>query len=156
MSGPKIIAMPVSGGITYSWIKWTPGVLPTSHSSNSLVRWRASWSQTCIPNYLWDSPTADHSLPEARSHFPNHDQLSSQQVEAAVFKAHIRHVSICFWTRACRTSEATHHSLPLSGSTAFLALGAPVCVCGNVPGRWQGRQQLSPGRFLHSPPTLLS
>lgn len=30
--------MPVSGGITYSWIKWTPGVLPTSHSSNSLVR----------------------------------------------------------------------------------------------------------------------
>lgn len=127
MSGPKIIPVrsTSSGGITHSWIERPPGVLPTSHCGNSFLRRRDSCSQACTPNYLWDSPTADHSLPEAGSFQTTSNSLPSRW-RAAVLKAHIRHLSTCFWTRACRTSEATHHSFPLSGGTPFLAWGAPV------------------------------
>ena len=157
MSGSKIIPMAVH------YLSWHHSFLALTSSRStadptlqqlSFTRWRASCTQAYIPTYFWDPPTADHSLPEACSHFPKHEQLSSQQVESHSFRGMCQ-IPVHVLLDVCLQDLRGHTSKPRSlwQRDSLPCLWAPVC--GKVPGGRRGRQQLSPERFLHNPPTLL-
>lgn len=131
MSGSKIIPMAVH------YLSWHHSFLALTSSRStadptlqqpSFTRWRASCTQTYTPTHFWDSPTADHSVPEACSHFPKHEQLFPAGGEPNL-QRHVSDTCPCASRRVPPGPQRSHIKASLSLAARLpSSSGGHLCV----------------------------